>query len=57
MKIKITKKQKQANLPAPSIDNHPLTEVINYKYLGVILDHQLNLKDHISKTMNIVTHK
>ena len=40
-----------------SLNNTVLEKVCSYKYLGFILDDQLNFNKHISEIANIVSHK
>ena len=40
-----------------SLNNTVLEKVCSYKYLGFILDDQLNFNKHMSETVNVVSHK
>ena len=40
-----------------SLNNTVLEKVCSYKYLGFILDNQLNFNKHIKEMTNIITHK
>ena len=52
----IVKKSKSINMLL-SLNNTVLEKVCSYKYLGFILDDQLNFNKHISEIVNIVSHK
>ena len=52
----IIKKSKNADMIL-SLNNTVLEKVCSYKYLGFILDDQLNFNKHISESVNIVSHK
>ena len=51
----IVKKSKNVDMIL-SLNNTVLEKVCSYKYLGFILDDQLNFNKHITKTVNIVSH-
>ena len=40
-----------------SLNNTVLEKECSYKYLGFILDDQLNFNKHVSETVNVVSHK
>ena len=52
----IVKKSKNVDMIL-SLNNTVLEKVCSYKYLGFILDDQLNFNKHITETVNIVSHK
>ena len=52
----IIKKSKNADMIL-SLNNTVLEKVCSYKYLGFILDDQLNFNKHISESVNVVSHK
>ena len=52
----IIKKSKNVDMLL-SLNNTVLEKVCSYKYLGFILDDQLNFNKHISETVNVVSHK
>ena len=52
----IVKKSKNVDILL-SLNNVILDRVCSYKYLGFILDDQLNLNKHVSEMVNIVSHK
>ena len=52
----VIKKSKNVDMLL-SLNNTVLEKVCSYKYLGFILDDQLNFNKHITGTVNIVSHK
>ena len=52
----IIKKSKNIDMLL-SLNNTVVEKVCSYKYLGFILDDQLNFNKHIGETVNIVSHK
>lgn len=57
MSMKVSKQQKRATVEPLIIDKEPLDVVIQYKYLGITLDQQLNFKLHTNRIINTFTHK